>query len=328
MPERWTELSSARRARKQLAADVELLKQTCEKECEKENISQCPKCYQKIVERMQSRYRDADEREWFAQRRAFLQELDGHFADVKMRKRSLKSVEASIESEKEAWYRWMLRRHPDFLAVVDNGAQQNRLRAMLDDPDQSRDQLVTAMWEGVGQLEDWSSRVDDFVAKVEAAGSDGGELRKLYEAEFFMDGKDGGKVVEHAQKYLDAYRANQTMAPEDAVDMIIRDYQSSKSSQSQREGFIKRLDELRRAKAAVEQNKTNKGSAGQGSAAVREELYKLPPCSVCRSAVDAKDVLSCSVCQAGTVLDGESKLTVYCSQACYSKGHVSGSHEH
>ena len=324
IPERWTELNVARRERRQCADDIEALKKSCASECQKEYISQCPACFEKVVERMWTRYRTGGEREWFTQRRAFLQGLDGQFAEVRRRKRSLKSVESRIESEKEAWYRWMLRRHPDFLAIADNGAHRNKLRGTLDDPDQTREVLVSTVWEGVGQPENWSSRTDEFAANVAAAGNDDSALKALYETEFFTEASTGS-VLEHAQKYLDEYRANAAMKLEDAVDLIVKDHEQSRSSQSQRTRNIERLGELQRAKTAFEQNRLRaKGLAPTAAApAIRDELYNLPLCLVCQGRVNTRDVLSCSVCQATAQMGGNKPLTVYCSKDCFGKGHVS-----
>ena len=88
------------------------------------------------------------------------------FTEAKERKIDLKVLEDRIDSEKEAWYRWMLRRHPDFLAVAEDGARQQELRDMLDDPDHSREVLIEEMWEGVGQPKIWAAKVDEFAEAV------------------------------------------------------------------------------------------------------------------------------------------------------------------
>lgn len=323
MPEHWTELSVAKRQKQQCSEDVAAIKAACKKDCGKDNVAECQQCYGKIIDRLRSRYSESEEREWFAQRRAFLHELDGLFQDAKDRKRSLKSIEARIESEKEAWYRWVLRRYPEFIAVSDRGLNQDELRSMLDDPDKSREELVKTMLEGIGKPADWPAGVDGFAEKAGAAKDNPAELKKLYIAEFFIN-QSTGEALANAQKYLDEYRDNDNMTLEEIIDKIVRDFQQSRSSLPQREGHQRRLDELRRAKTAFEQNKMQaKSLRGAQAGTAGPELYQLPPCSVCGKDIDSSDVLSCGLCQALVQIGGESKMTVYCSEACYSKGHVS-----
>lgn len=323
MPEHWTELNISRIQKKSCAEQVEAVKESCKKTCGKDNVAGCPECYGRLLEKLRARYAESDEREWFAQRKAFLHELDGLFQDAKDRKRSIKSIEARIESEKEAWYRWVLRRYPEFIASSDGVINKDELRGMLDDPDRSRDEMVQTMLEGIGQPADWPSSVEAFAEKAAATKSNAAELKKLYVSEFFMN-KTTGKVLENAQKYLDEYQNSETLSLEDVIDKIVQDCRQSRISMPQRDNHRKRLDELRRAKTAFEQNKMQaKGLRGAQAGSAGEELYSLPPCSVCQKTVNPQDVLSCSVCQAVAQLGGDSKLTLYCSEACYTKGHVS-----
>ncbi|KAK3187084.1 hypothetical protein K4F52_004250 [Lecanicillium sp. MT-2017a] len=319
LPEHWTELSASKTQRARCSEDVEELKRACEKDCGKRHVVECESCYGKVLDRMKQRYVESQEREWFSQRRAFLQELEDLFADAKNDQRSLKTIEARIESEKEAWYRWVLRKYPEFLEVADHGMLQDDLRGMLDDPDQSRDQLVSMMWQGVGKPQDWSPKVDAFADKVAAAKGDATELKKLYISEFFTNGAEGG-VLTHAQKYLDEYRSNDDTTLEEIMGKIAQDNHRSRSSQPQRDHHMKRLDELRRAKTAFEQNKLrSKGLLHQVQA--KDELYDLPACTTCKGPVSPSDVLSCSLCQAIMQMGGVGKLTVYCSEKCFRDGH-------
>jgi hypothetical protein len=323
MPEHWTELNVARRQKKLCSEAVEAIKESCKKECGKDNAVDCQQCYGKLMDRLRARYSESEEREWFAQRRAFLHELDGLFQDAKDHKRSLKSIEARIESEKEAWYRWVLRRYPEFIAVSDRGVDQGELRSMLDDPDKSREELVKTMLNGIGKPSDWPAGVDSFAEKVGANKDNVAELKKLYVAEFFIN-QSTGEAFANAHKYLDEYRNSENVTLEDIIDKIVQDFQLGRSSQPQREAHQRRLDELRRAKTAFEQNKMQaKSMRGAQAVNAGPELYDLPPCSVCGKKVGGNDVISCSLCQALVQIGGKATLTVYCSEACYSKGHVS-----
>ncbi|OAA45057.1 hypothetical protein NOR_03811 [Metarhizium rileyi] len=323
MPEHWTELNVAKRQKKICSEAVDAIKTSCKAECGKDNVAECQKCYEKLMDSLRARYSESEEREWFTQRRAFLHELDGLFQDAKDRKRSLKSVEARIESEKEAWYRWVLRRYPEFIAVSDRGFNQGELRGMLDDPDRSREELVKTMLEGIGKPADWPDGVDVFAEKAGAAKDNPAELKQLYIAEFFIN-QSTSEVFANAQTYLEEYRNSEGTKLEDIVDTIVQDLQRSRNAQPQRESHQRRLDELRRAKTAFEQNKKQtKNLRGAPVATAGPELYDLPLCLVCRNSIDNSDVLSCALCQALAQIGGKAGLTVYCSEECYSKGHVS-----
>ncbi|KAG5942561.1 hypothetical protein E4U53_007224 [Claviceps sorghi] len=320
MPEHWTELSVSKRQKALCLEQVAALRASCKQNCGKDDVTECRECYGKVMDRLRSRYSESGEREWFAQRRAFMHELDGLFQDAKDGKRSIKSIEARIESEKEAWYRWVLRRYPEFIAVSDRGVNRDEIRGMLDDPDRSREELVQTMLEGIGTPQNWPSDVEDFAERVSAT-KDRGELKKLYIAEFFIN-QSTGQVLENAEKYLEDYQSSDSMALEDIMDKIVADLQRSRSAQPQRDNHMRRLDELRRAKTAFEQNRMQaKSLKGAQAGSAKSELDDLPPCLVCGEKVSNSDVRSCSLCQALVQVGGDAKLTVYCSDGCYVKGH-------
>ncbi|KAJ6444072.1 hypothetical protein O9K51_02466 [Purpureocillium lavendulum] len=322
MPEHWTELSAAKRQRQLCAHDVEAIKTSCASECGKKHVAECSGCYGKILDRMRQRYTGSTDREWFTQRRAFLQELEGMFQDARDHVKSLNPIEARIESEKEAWYRWVLRKYPEFIAASDRGANQDELRAMLDDPDRLRDELIKMVLEGVGKPPNWPSSVETFADKADAAKDDPAELKRLYIAEFFTS-QASGSVLDNAQKYLEDFQGSDSLTVEDIVDRMVSDIKESRNSQPQRENHQRRLDELRRAKKAFEQNKMQAKSqlSGNNASGASEVLHNLPPCLVCKGAVDSSKVLSCSVCQAIAQMGGASKMAVYCSEECFHKGH-------
>lgn len=320
LPENWSELNAARSQRSLCAADVEKLKSACAQDHGKKHVAECKECYSKVLDRMRKRYSESQEKEWFSQRRAFLQELDDLFTDAKEYKQDLQSIEAHIESEKEAWYRWVLRRNPDFLEVAEHDTPLEEMRGMLDDPDRSREELVAMMWQGVGKPDDWSKKVDDFVEKVSQLKDKPAELKKMYIDEFFKQGSEG-PVLNFAQSFLDEYQGSDTLTLEQIISRIVEDNHRSKSSQTQRDTHASRLDELRRARTAFEQ-KRKENKALLQKAQAKPELYDLPPCAVCQRAVSTNEVFSCSLCQTIVQMGGNGKLTVYCSEDCYHKGQV------
>ncbi|KAF4333651.1 hypothetical protein FBEOM_12521 [Fusarium beomiforme] len=257
---------------------------------------------------MRARYCDAEGREWFSQRRAFLNELDVMFTDVKDHKKiDLKSIEDSIASEKEAWYRWVLRMHPQFLSVGDSGADQDELRSMLDDPVKRWEELTERIWEGVGKPANWEADVDSLTEQITLAKNDAASLKQIYINFFFKDSQTG-EVVEDAQQYLEAYAASDTMSIEQVIDRIAQDHKASLTTEPQRDSHRSRLDELRRAKMAFEQNRLQNKSQAQANQtpAISQDLYNLPPCAALAH------------------MGGRRELTVWCSDVCLSKG--SGDH--
>lgn len=325
LPEHWTELSAARIHRQQCADEVDTIKKACLEECGKRSVVDCEKCFPKVLDRMRARYCDAEGREWFSQRRAFLNELDVLFTDIKDHKKmDLKTIEDSIASEKEAWYRWVLRMYPRFLSTGGSGADPDELRAMLDDPVKRREELIERIWEGVGKLANWEADVDSLTEKIATVRNDAAALKQLYITFFFKDSKTG-EVVENAQPYLEAYETSDTMSIEQVIDRIAQDLKASLTTEPQRDTHRSRLDELRRAKMAFEQNRLQNKSRAQASQtpAISDYLYDLPPCSVCAKPMDPKNVLSCPLCQALVQLGGRQKMTVYCSDECLDKGFVS-----
>ncbi|KAM0247884.1 hypothetical protein ACHAQJ_009677 [Trichoderma viride] len=322
-PEHWTELIAARRQRRLCSEHIEAYKPSCASECGQRHVSECVTCYVRVLERMRQRYSGSQDREWFTYRKAFHQELEGLFADAKERKISVKQIEARIESEKEAWYRWILRKHPEFLVSCDDPFVHDELRSMLDDPDRSRDEVVGMIWRGIGKPPDWTERVEAFVSKVAAAEGDSVALKKLYINEFFMN-HETGEPVEDSKPYLDEFSSNENMSIEEIIGKMAKDAQESKNMRPQREFFQARLDDLRRARMADELNKKQQAKSQTQAAQeliAGDELYDLPPCSTCGKAVDTHDVFSCTVCQAITQMGGSQGLTVYCSEECYNTGH-------
>jgi len=322
LPEHWTELNAARKNRQLCAEDVAAIKKSCETADEGgvKHVAESPSHFSQALDRMLARYKDSSDREWFSERGAVLFGLDNMFAEAKEWKTSLKDIDASIGSEKEAWYRWVLRKYPEFLCVADSGVDQDEVRRILDDPDRSGEELVAMVSRAVGMPEDWSSRLDAFAEKV--AAGDAAAVKKLYIEEFFKD-RSTGETLEHAQKYLDMYESDPDMRLEDIIDKIISANREDRSSQAQRETKQQHLNQLQRARTAFEQNKARNKSLQLGAQTnkVHERYYSLPPCAVCGKNVDPSGVISCPLCHMVVHMGGEAGMTVYCSDECHDKGY-------
>lgn len=323
IPELWTGLISSRRQRQKCADDVEELKRACEKDCAKQHVIQCEGCYHKVLERMRQRYADSTDPEWFSERKAFISELDGVFNDAKQYRNTVSGIEARVEAEKEAWYRWVFRKHPEYLQVSEDGPPLEVLREMLDDPECNRTDLIAAMWRGVGKTDNWQPKLEEFVEKVNGLAGHEEELRKLYLSRFFLD--EAGNPVEHADECTRAFKQNQQKTIQGIATQIALENQRARSSQPQRDNHVKRLDELRRAKTAFEQNRMQaKRLQNQAqSMPIKEEFKVLPRCVSCKNVVAREDVISCSLCQTYLQMGGNGGLTLYCTVDCYQEGHVS-----
>ncbi|KAF4124551.1 hypothetical protein GMORB2_5217 [Geosmithia morbida] len=351
LPEHWTELNASRKNREACAADIRALKAkylrdaaaAAKQDAESQSSAgggvdggSSPAYFGEVLDRMLGRYRDSQDREWFSERRAVVFSLETMFAEAKERKMGLDEIEASLECEKEAWYRWVLRRHPEFLAVAGSGVGRDEVRSILDDPDRSREELVAVVGQAVGMSTGWLERVDTFAAKVAEASGDPIAVRELYAREFFHREEEDGAVVviDNAQPYLDMFESGSVggvdITIEAVVDRIIAANREDRSSQAQRDAHQKRLDELRRARTAFEQNRVRSRGPQQKEDVVDHAYRSLPNCDVCDKPVDPERVVACPLCQMVLHIGGSRKLTVYCSDGCLGKGfdtHMAQTHD-
>lgn len=325
LPEYWKELRVARNYQARCNEDIEAIKTECAATHGAiiNHVTECQECYPRVVDRMLKRFHDDPDHEWFFQRKAFVVGLEGLFTQVKHMELDLESVEKSVDHEKEAWYRGILRRHSQFLCDSERGVSSEGLKAALEDSDRSLDELVAMVWKSIGSPDDWEFRLDRFVEKLSRVHT-AAELKALYVQEFFKD-HTTGETLTGAEKYLEEYLASPSTNLGPIIDKIVAAKKEEKGLQTQRDKHQARLDELRRAKTAFEQakalSKAQQHSAAQASA-VGEHLYDLPPCLICGHAVDPKEVLACTSCQVECQIGGERKMTVYCSEECCERGKV------
>ncbi|KFA76730.1 hypothetical protein S40288_09596 [Stachybotrys chartarum IBT 40288] len=319
--EHWLELIAKRKQRQRCADDVEAIKRACSTICASKHVAECKDCYPKVIERIRARYCGSPEQEWFTERKAFLHKLDGLLSDAKEQRAGLKLIDEILESEKEAWYRWVLRTYPEFFAVAPRSIDTKELRTMLDDPDRSLEEVVATVWRGLDQPANWAADVDAFIAKVDAANGDAAALKQLHVSQFFSH-EATGEAYEAERQYRQDYLAGPTSSLDSIMDKIIAEYQNGKKAQPQRIEFQNQLDAVRRAKVAHEQKMRDRNNKRNQPPPVNERLYDLPPCYVCRSAVDPKDVFSCTICQAERQMGADRPLTAYCSERCFHRGHV------
>lgn len=338
MAEVWSQLGTLRSKRQGCLDDAQQIRLSCAQDHQKETLVECEECYGKLIEGLRSRYLDSSDPEWFTERGSFLQELKTLFSAAKQREVDPRDIETRIQAEKRKWYQENV------------GDIANRL--IVDDT-ASRNDILDKLYEQNLALEDLVSEVGKVVARVAPPPPDVGALvdklasqphaENTREADmdaFFLGGTPSGEDGAGAgdennkttprtqagnQPYLDLLQSGMSM--KQIVLRIMEQHQASTGTRLQREKLTRRLDELRRGRTAHELQKTKKKTKSRGSAAVEsavpKELYDLPPCAVCSTAPDTADFLSCSLCQVLVGLGVRGKPTVYCSNECYERGHVS-----
>lgn len=328
----WNELHLARTNQAKCTDDIEAIKKACAANHPAvQHVYHCKDCFPKVTDRMLQRFLGDDhDQEWFAHRRAFLVVMEAQLARVRDKELDLESVEKSVDHEKEAWYRGVLRKHSGFVCASGNGVPAEELKDALEDTDRSRDDLVDMVWRSIGNPTDWESRIDAFLERWALAKTPL-EQKALYVDTFFKDSATG-ECLEGAQVYMEEYKNQEANDFYPIIEKIMAAKKDEKASEGKRGIHQGRLDELHRARTAFEELKAaNKAQqrAAQASA-VGDQLYDLPGCKVCNGKVQPKDVLSCPVCQVICQKGGEKTLTVYCSEECHMQGqeqHVEKEHD-
>lgn len=329
----WNELHVAKTNQAKCAEDVEAIKKACAAAHPAvKHIYSCRVCFPKVTSRMVSRFRGGEDhdQEWFAGRRAFLVSLEAQLAKVRDRKLRLESVEKSVDHEKEAWYRGVLRKHSEFVCASGNGVPAEELKKALEDTDRSRDDLVDMVWRSIGSTGDWESRIDTFMENWAVAKTPA-EQKALYVDAFFRDPATG-EFLDGSLPYKEAYERQEINDFYPIIEKIMAAKKDEKAAEGKRAVHLGRLDELRRARKAFEDNKaaTKAQQRAALATAVGDQLYDLPGCEVCRGQVQPKDVISCPVCQVICQIGGDRELTVYCSEECHEQGqgrHIEREHE-
>ncbi|KAL2260732.1 hypothetical protein VTK26DRAFT_5165 [Humicola hyalothermophila] len=181
---------------------------------------------------------------------------------------------------------------------------------------------------GEGPLAGEEGRLGDVSGRLAAAETEGQERMAGVLREVFFAGEDGS-VPDANRKYLDMM-AHQGLTMEQVVDRILEERQAASGARDQANELSQRLDELRRARAAHELQKSRKAQRRESLAQqkVPDELYDLPACAVCGSAPRTEDFFSCAIC---TILAGRGireGQTVFCSRSCEAKGQASHAEAH
>ncbi|KAK4200301.1 hypothetical protein QBC40DRAFT_265182 [Triangularia verruculosa] len=307
----------------------------------------CQSCYSNILDLYKARFfsnppadlpKDpslSHQGEWFTSATpSFLEKLADLIDQAKQYKIHPRLVDEHVRKEKERWY-------ADNLTTL-------RLRSMVEEEDRE------AIAEKLEEFTAGSASIEHLMIVVSAslrklagneslpaadlperllAATNHPERVEILKKALFMtsspstEGGQGGEVPEAHKKFSDMLSQDNS-SMEQVKDKILEERQHASSIQDQIEKVKTRLAELRRAQSAYALEKAKKAenkkrlAEQQQKSAVPEELYNLPPCSVCHNAVNPGSFKVCTFCtlMVGCEVEGAEK-TVYCSADCLHEGY-------
>lgn len=324
MTEAWEDLAAFRAQRSRCAADVAFLTSDCARDHpQHKHVLECRECYQKVIDRMRSRYLDPKEgvaREWFSGRDTLLKELDELFAAAREYKVPLDEVDARLEEGRKWWYEQRVRasisirktleelldRKDVFAKVGANGVPFEQVVA---DVRQALDSPIVSSRENGGEDTERTLR-----RLMESQTPE--ERTQLYRETFFQ-GRPDEPGSPKTQMYLGRLQDGATM--DEIINKISADRRSSIGALDQKEKHRQRVEELRRAKNAHELQKTKKARQDSNTRPQPpDELYDQPPCHACGRELDLQAYTACPLCQVLVDNGVLTKPTVFCSAACLS----------
>ncbi|KAI0454084.1 hypothetical protein F5B21DRAFT_263886 [Xylaria acuta] len=328
----WDELETLQKGRRDsltCARDLEVIRDSCIREHSKRHVVECPECWTRLINRLRDRYLNSAIKEWFSGRRPFLQELDDLFAKARQHEVDFKTIEQRIADEKKDWFRDKVRNFGLHLATS-SLPEARALQQKMNDRDIPADQLVSELRECLGADAELYDEVSNTFSKhVKTAQPPIVRAHAYIDTLFQLKHDPAGATK--SQKYVDMIAEGKPVA--EVISIMARDRQSAKGDLDQKQNLQKKLEELRRARAAHELDKNKRDQMRQEKArlTIRDAADSLPPCSVCNKTVNARRFLACPLCQLLAdhfkVLD---EPTMFCSETCHAEGydsHVKASHE-
>jgi hypothetical protein len=340
MPELLLQSALAALRSKELTAHASQIRDKCHAEHgDTKPLVSCPQCYETLLEAFRARFLGAPadqqhsqqhQQEWFSSRRAFLSDLASLITAAKEYQISPQAIDDRVREERSRWYAERVRGSLLRLMVEDPSGRGEVFEKLEDlslatagrDPVGLAKEVANFLTTGpLGSLAAEQGTSKDLPERLAAASGEAGKVG-VFKDEFFR--AEDGNIPDDHQKYLDML-LHQGASMEQVVDRILEERQAATGARDQTNKLNQRLDELRRARAAHEAQKTRKAQRRESLAQqkVPDELYELPACVVCGQTPSTKDFFCCSIC---TILAGtrvQEKQTVFCSEACEQKGHVS-----
>lgn len=268
---------------------------------------------------MRDRYLNSATKEWFSGRRLFLQDLDTLFTQAHEYKTDLKTIEQRISDEKREWFRDKAK-NLGFQSAAKSPAEAKALQQKLNDRSIPVEELVPEFRNALGEDASGNQNtLNDLLDRLKTAKSPQSRA-EAYVDIFFQPGRETAGAAK-SQKYIDMVRNGTPIA--DVIHVMLRDRQASKGNQEQKEALQKKLEELRRAKAAHEVDKAKKAKLKQEvlSAAAVDDVSEV--CLACSQTIPG-DYSSCSLCDVLTeTYSIRKESTLFCpAEECSVKGLV------
>lgn len=334
MGEAWDDLDTFRRLRAECADGVREIITACARDHpQHKHVIECRECYQKVIDRMRSRYSDLKAAEkWFSvTAEPTLKELDELFAAAREYKADLADIDRHAEKERKRSYTHQVKVSPSIRKSLEELLDSKELFAGIGVKDATFEQTVAELREalrgpGVLNGEAGAEGAEKALQRLmEAKTSE--ERLQAYKQTFFLE-KPGEVASGKTQIYLDRLQEGATM--DDIVNKISVDRRSSIGAMDRKEMHKKRIEDLRRARAAHELQKSRKANDRKNNYeqfSTPEELYDQPPCRACGKKVDTGEFVACPLCQILWDAGIQNKPTVWCSLECSSgeHGQVGGS---
>ncbi|KAK7946524.1 uncharacterized protein PG986_010845 [Apiospora aurea] len=248
MLEPWDEVLTQEKERQSCAEDVAAIQVACVADHNKLHVAECTECWPRLLNRMRDRYLNSATKEWFSGRRLFLQDLDTLFTQAHEYKTDLKTIEQRISDEKREWFRDKSK-NLGFQSAVKSPAEAKNLQHKLNDRSIPVEELVPEFRSAIGEDVSGNQKpLDDLLERLKTSKSP--QMRvEAYVDIFFQPGNDAEGAAK-SQKYIEMIRNGTPIA--DVIHIMLRDRQASKGNQEQKQALQKKLEELRRAKAAHE----------------------------------------------------------------------------
>ncbi|KAK8099354.1 uncharacterized protein PG998_012595 [Apiospora kogelbergensis] len=317
MLEPWDEVLTQEKERQSCAEDVTAIQVACVADHGKLHVAECTECWPRLLNRMRDRYLNSATKEWFSGRRLFLQDLDTLFTQAHEYKTDLKTIEQRISDEKREWFRDKAK-NLGFQSAAKSPAEAKALQQKLNDRSIPVEELVPEFRNALGEDASGNQNtLNDLLDRLKTAKSPQSRA-EAYVDIFFQPGRETAGAAK-SQKYIDMVRNGTPIA--DVIHVMLRDRQASKGNQEQKEALQKKLEELRRAKAAHEVDKAKKAKLKQEvlSAAAVDDVSEV--CLACSQTIPG-DYSSCSLCDVLTeTYSIRKESTLFCpAEECSVKG--------
>lgn len=333
MGEAWDDLAVSRAQRAQGADDVAQITTLCARDHpQHKHVLECRECYGKVIDRMSRRYLGSKDRtsqpEWFSGRDALLKDLEELFVATREYKADLNEVDVRLDEERRRWYGQRAKASPSIRKSLEDFLNERDVFAAIGLDGVTFEDNVGEVREALGRSNvlNGEATADGAERAVERLiGAKLPEERVQVYKEMFFQGKPDEEMSGRTQMYLESFRSGATM--DEIITKIVVDRRSSIGALEQKERHRQRVEELRRARAAHELQKSKKASGRKDSNHSNQrpqppdEMYDQPPCHACGGELDLRDYLACPLCQVLVDNGVRTKAIVFCSAACFSGHH-------